>query len=438
MREDRKVVITGMGTVTAYGIGIAPYSDGLRFGSTTASLISSFDPGTLPTRFAGNLHIDEEGLEQYLEKPKAAKTMSRPGKFAMIAAQEAVKQSGINFSGIDPYRVGITLGAGGLGVWDPAHAEISADILLQSILRDGDDLSLDQRGLLMRSLQKIHPLSPLKALPNIPTAHIAIHFNIRGSSGTVTTACTSSAQAIGDAYRQIKFGLAEVMLSGGADSMINPNGVVAFSALGVLSKNNDEYLTASRPFDKRRDGFMIGEGAAIFVLEEMEHARKRGADILAEVAGFGTACDAYRLTDEPPDAHGSIRSMENALHDAEISPDKVQYINAHGTGTRINDRTETFAIKKVFGSGSSLIPPCSSTKSMLGHLVAAAGAVELAACTIAMRENFLPPTINYEVPDPECDLDYIPNSAREYRADTILSNSFGFGGQNASLILRKV
>ncbi|MBK8552283.1 MAG: beta-ketoacyl-[acyl-carrier-protein] synthase family protein [Ignavibacteria bacterium] len=259
----------------------------------------------------------------------------------------------------------------------------------------------------------------------------------KGNCQTVTTACTSSAQAIGDAYRQIKSGYADVIIAGGSDSLANPYGIVAFSLLGVLSKNNEEYLTAIRPFDKRRDGFMIGEGAAVFVLEEYEHCRKRGANIYSEIKGFASTNDAFRLTDEPPDAGGSVKAMELALEYAGIDRSSVDYINAHGTGTRMNDRNETFAIKKVFGNRAYSIP-VSSTKSMIGHLVAGAGAIEFAACIMAMKNQIIPPTINYEIPDEDCDLDYVPNVSRDAGLKVIQSNSFGFGGQNACLIIKEV
>ena len=265
-------------------------------------------------------------------------------------------------------------------------------------------------------------------------AHIAINHQARGPSLTVATACTSSAQAIGEAFRQVQSGGADIMICGGTDSMINPPGLLAFSALGVLSRNNEEYASAARPFDRRRDGFLLGEGAAVMILEEYESCRRRGGRPYAEVLGYASTCDAYRLTDEPPGAWGSVEAMKGALHHAETRPEQVDYINAHGTGTRMNDKAETLAIRKVFGP---TVPPVSSTKSMIGHLVAGAGAVEFAACLLALKHQCVPPTINYAEPDPECDLDYVPNCSREKRLDVVLSNSFGFGGQNACLVARR-
>ncbi|MEE9598099.1 MAG: beta-ketoacyl-[acyl-carrier-protein] synthase family protein, partial [Acidiferrobacterales bacterium] len=266
-------------------------------------------------------------------------------------------------------------------------------------------------------------------------AHIAIMTNARGHCQTVTTACTSSAQAIGEAYRQIKHGITDVVVAGGSDAMINPYGLVAFSTLGVMSTNNDEWRTAARPFDLRRDGFMLGEGAAVVILEEEQHCRRRGAQPYAEVIGYASTSDAYRLTDEPPDAWGSIQAMTAAIEDAAIDPSLITYINAHGTGTKMNDRTETHAIRTVLGENAYGVP-VSSTKSMIGHLVAAGGGIEFVTCVLALKYQTVPPTINYEEPDDACDLDYVPNEAREMPQNVILSNSFGFGGQNACLLIR--
>jgi 3-oxoacyl-[acyl-carrier-protein] synthase II len=258
-----------------------------------------------------------------------------------------------------------------------------------------------------------------------------------GECLTTTTACTSSAQAIGEAYKKIKYGLLDAVICGGSDSMTTPFGLSAFSTLGVISKNNDEYNTACRPFDKTRDGFVIGEGSAMFVLEEYESCKKRGGIPLAEILGYSSTNDAYRLTDEPPDARGSINAIKFALDDAGLNIDEIDYINAHGTGTKMNDKTETFTIKSVFGNRAYNIP-VSSTKSMIGHLVAAAGAIELGTSLISMINSIIPPTINYKVKDEECDLDYVTNVSRESKINTVLSNSFGFGGQNACLIIKKI
>jgi len=433
--DERRVVITGMGAITPFGVGARKFWENLGQGNSGATLITAFEVADLPTRFAAPVLLDDRELDPLIENQKSLKTMSRSAKFAVIAAKEAVDDAGLETNRLNPYRFGASLGAGGLGTWDLDHSQQTLQIIMDAVDRSAGQ-QLDYAQVWRNTLDRLHPLSPLKSLSNIPTAHIAINHNARGNCQTITTACTSSAQAIGEAYRQIKFGIADVMIAGGSDSMINPYGLVAFSLLGVISKNNAEYRTAARPFDRRRDGFMLGEGAAIFVLEGLEHCRRRGAEPYGEIIGYASTCDAFRLTDEPPEAWGSVEAMKLALDDARLNPESIDYINAHGTSTKMNDKTETLAIKKVFKAHACAIP-VSSTKSMIGHLVAAAGAVELAACVLAMKNQVIPPTINYLEPDPECDLDYVPNHAREARLNVILSNSFGFGGQNACLIIKR-
>ena len=436
MSEPRRVVITGIGVVSPYGVGTQLFWDCIAGGTSAAALIRTFDTSCLPTRFAAQLSLTDGELEALLVNPKSAKTLARAGKFTVIAAEEAVRDAGLEPGKTDPYRVGTSIGAGGLGLIDLEHTLRSAEIISDCVRPDGNR-KIDFARVWKNSLEQVHPLTPLKCLSNIPTSHVAINNNARGICQTITTACTSSAQAIGEAFNQIRFDTADVMIAGGSDSMVNPNGLVAFSALGVMSKNNQEFQTAARPFDRRRDGFMLGEGGAIVILEELSHCRARGAEPYAELVGYASTCDAFRLTDEPPEAWGSIEAMKMALDRARVAPGDVNYINAHGTGTRMNDTTETRAIKSVFGRAAERIP-VSSTKSMIGHLVAGAGAVEFAACLLAMEHGRIPPTINYEAPDPDCDLDYVPNEAREGKSDVILSNSFGFGGQNACLVIRRI
>jgi len=433
---ERRVAITGMGSVTPFGVGVSRFRDNLFRGNSAASLITSFDTSRLPTKFGAPVPLAEAELDPLVQNQKSLKTMSRTAKFAVIAADEAVKDSGLDMSRVDPYRLGVSIGTGGVGFWDVEHSNQMFQLVAES-LDGGNGRMVDPSKVWQNTLEKTNPLTPLKALPNMVAAHIAINHNARGSCQTLATACTSSAQAIGEAYRQIKAGISDVILSGGADSMIHPYGFVGFSALGVMSKNNSEYRTAARPFDRRRDGFMLGEGASIFVLEELERCKQRGAEMYGEVIGYASSCDAFRLTDEPPEAWGCIEAIKMALADARLNPDSVDYVNAHGTGTVMNDKTETFAIKSVFGDKARSLP-VSSTKSMIGHLVAAAGAVEFTACVLAMKGQIIPPTINYETPDEACNLDYVPNRAREARLNIILSNSFGFGGQNACLILRNL
>jgi 3-oxoacyl-[acyl-carrier-protein] synthase II len=276
----------------------------------------------------------------------------------------------------------------------------------------------------------------LRGLPNLAAAHVAIQQQARGPNNTLATACTAGTQALGEGLRLIQRGEADVVLAGGADAMINPVGVLGFSLLGTLSRRNDAPSRASRPFDRERDGFVIGEGGAVLVLERESFARARGAILLAELAGYAATCDAFRITDERPDAVGAAAAMRRCLEDASASIGDVGYVNAHGTGTVMNDRTETLAIRAVFGGRADFVP-VSSTKSMTGHLLAGAGAVEAVAAILALREGFLPPTINYERPDPECDLDYVPGKARTAAIGAALSNSFGFGGQNACLLVRR-
>jgi 3-oxoacyl-[acyl-carrier-protein] synthase II len=431
---DRRVYITGMGVVTPYGIGTRTFSENLFGGISGVTPITRFDTAGLPTDFAAQVPLTNEELEALLGEPKAAKTMNRAARFESIAATEALSDAGLEWTKLDPFRVGISMGAGGVGYGDQEYLMVSQDVLLEAA--DGRRPVKAER-IWDETCRRIHPLTPLKALPNIPSAHLAIQLHAQGPCLTLSTACIAGTQAVGEACRIIQHGYADVMFAGAGDSMVNSNGLMAFSTLGVLSKNKTEWRTAARPFDRRRDGFVLGEGAAVFVLESENSVRTRSATPLAEIVGYANTCDAYRLTDEPPEAWGSIRAMTQALGDAEVNPGYIDYVNAHGTGTQMNDRTETFAIKSVFGGDAPRIP-VSSTKSMIGHLVAAAGAVELAACVLSLKEQAVHPTINYVVPDPLCDLDYVPNVARRLSVRHVLTNSFGFGGQNACLVIKRV
>jgi 3-oxoacyl-[acyl-carrier-protein] synthase II len=297
---------------------------------------------------------------------------------------------------------------------------------------DGDHL--DVARFTKAGLETLHPMTELEQEPNMPAGHLASMFNAQGPNANCLTACAASSQAIGEATEIIRRGDADIMLSGGAHSMIHPFGVTGFNLLTALSTRNDEPTRASRPFDRTRDGFVLGEGAAIVILEELEHAKRRGAGIHGEILGYGSTADAYRVTDIHPEGRGAVACMKMAMEDARVNAEDIDYINAHGTSTTVNDRVESYACKLLFGEHADSIP-ISSTKSMMGHLIAAAGATELIVCLNAMRDGVLPATINYEFPDPECDLDYIPNEAREARCDITLNNSFGFGGQNVSLIV---
>lgn len=435
MMSNRRVVVSGIGAVTPFGPGAKCFWDNISRGMSAARLIQSFDVSDFPTRFAAQVPLDTAQLDDLVENQKSLKTMNRSAKMAVIAANEAVRDSKIDDCKINPYRFGTSLGAGGLGTWDTEHANQIIRLAVSGTDQSGGNPGYS--GIWKNMLNDMHPLTPIKSLSNIATAHIAINHNARGNCQTLTTACTSGAQALGEAFRQIRFDLADIMIAGGSDSMVNPNGLVAFSMLGILSRRNHEFQTAIRPFDKTRDGFMIGEGAAIFVLEEYEHCKARGAKPYAEIIGYASTCDAFRITDEPPQAWGTVEAMKMALADARIDFTEIDYINAHGTGTVMNDKTETLAIKKVFKEYAYSLP-VSSTKSMIGHLVASAGAVEFAACVYAIKNASIPPTINYHEPDPQCDLDYVSNNSRKKELRVVMTNSFGFGGQNASLILREM
>ena len=430
----RRVVITGLGVISPYGIGADIYWNNLVKGNSAAKMIDTFDASGLPTQFAAPVPLDDQELDDLVENQKSTKTMSRAIKLAVISAQEAVKNSGLDFNLTDPFRVGISIGVGGLGLWDLEHSKNMLQLVIDSTEEEN---KLCYAKVWQNQLARVHPLTSLKALPNMAAAHIAINYNARGHCQTITTACTSSTQAIGEAYRLVKNDTTDVVITGGSDSMVNPNGMIAFSMLGVISKNNADFENAARPFDKRRDGFMVGEGSVVFILEEYEHCRKRNGNPLAEILGYASTCDAYRLTDEPAEAWGASEAMRLVLREAMVNPEEVDSINAHGTGTQMNDKNETHAIKKIFKDHAYQIP-VNSTKSMIGHLVAAAGAVELAACVKSLQQQLIHPTINYLVPDPDCDLDYVPNQCRETEVKLVLSNSFGFGGQNACLLIKSI
>lgn len=435
MSNHQKVVITGIGVVSPFGIGRDLFWENLRSGVSAAKPITSFDASRMFTRFWANTPESDETLTALLEQKKLAKLLTRCGKMSLLAAAEAAMQSGIDFSQIQHERVGLSVGASGIGLTDPDVSAIGYD---KSGWLKTKDLPTDQEGVYWEMMiNHTHPLLAVKTIPNAISAHLSILYNAQGPCNTLTTACTSGSQAIGEAFHKIKFGQADVMIAGGADSVTNPTCMLSFSLLGVLSTNNDHFATASRPFDRDRDGFMLGEGAAFVILESLDHCVRRGGIPLAELAGYGCTSDAFRVTDEPEDARGSINAMRLALREAQLTPAQISCINAHGTSTRMNDVIETFAIKQVFGEAAYNIP-VSSNKSMIGHLVAGAGAIELAASVLSLQNNTVPPTINLENPDPECDLDYVPQKAREMKLDAILSNSFGFGGQNSCLVIRKI
>jgi 3-oxoacyl-[acyl-carrier-protein] synthase II len=344
----------------------------------------------------------------------------------------ARRDAGLAPGVVNPCRVAVSLGAGGMGPTDLDLLAMQARAVLDAGADANGDWSVPAFAAAYR--QRTNPLATLRGLPNLAAAHLAIQQDARGPNSTITTACTAGTQAIGEGLRLIRDGSADVVFAGGSDAAVNPVAVLGFSLLGTLSRRNDEPARASRPFDLDRDGFVIGEGAGVVVLERESLARARGARIRAELAGYGASCDAWRITDERPDAEGAARAIALCLRDGSAEPRDVRYVNAHGTGTRMNDTTETRALRVAFGNAP---PPVSSTKSMIGHLLAGAGAVELAACVAAIECGFLPPTINLDRPDPECDLDHVANNSRRARVDAAISNSFGFGGQNACLLIRR-
>jgi 3-oxoacyl-[acyl-carrier-protein] synthase II len=432
---SERVAITGVGLVTPIGIGLKNFAESLRAGRSGVGPITAFDATGCDTRIAAEIDDRLLQAERYVRPPKHLKLMSRPCIFAAVASRLAHSEAQLSDTDVDPDRMGVCLGAGGMGITDldllRGQAEASIVAAADAGTRDWDVASFSRTY-----VERTNPLNMLRGLPNLASAHVAIQHGARGPNSTIATACTSGTQAIGDALRILRAGAADVMLAGGSDAMINPIGVLGFSMLRTLSERNAEPERASRPFERDRDGFVIGEGAAILVLEREAFARARGARVLAELAGYAATCDAYRITDERPDASGAQRAITACIRDAGATPADVGYINAHGTGTRMNDAIETLAIKQALGTHATQVP-VSSIKSMQGHLLAAAGAVEAAACIVTLTLGFLPPTINYEAPDPDCDLDYVPNTSRTASVSAALSNSFGFGGQNACLLIRQ-
>jgi 3-oxoacyl-[acyl-carrier-protein] synthase II len=424
----RRVVITGMGVITPLGDTVEELFRALLEGRSGVGSITHFDAGTFPTTFAAE--VKGFDLSRYVRSPQRWQDAGSASRFAAAAARLALEDAGLldQSSGVDRTRFGVYLGTGE-GTQD-FHALLST--VAQSYRPE--DRSLDPIRMAQVGLRRYHAGREYQQELHTPAAHLADHFALEGPNQACLTACAAGAQALGEAAELIRHGDADLMLAGGAHGMIHPLGVTGFNLLTALSTRNDAPQKASRPFDRMRDGFVIGEGAGLLVLEELEHAKKRGALIQGELLGYGSTADAFRVTDSHPEGRGAIACMHAALRDARLSPEQIGYINAHGTSTKINDLVETIAIKEVFGEEARKVP-ISSSKSMLGHLIGAAGAVELVIALQALRHGVLPPTINYEYPDPQCDLDYIPNTPRQQRARYALSNSFGFGGQNVSLVV---
>ncbi len=423
----RRVVITGVGSVTPLGHSVEEMWGKLKRGESGVGYTSIFDASNFPTRISAEVRGFD--ISQVGEDPARWKHRGRHTKFAAGAAKQAMADSGINGGIDDPTRFGVYLGSGE-GQQDFDHFTSTMTAALE-----GETFDLARFSRI--GLEVLHPQAELEQEPNMPAGHLASMFNAQGPNLNCLTACAASSQAIGEAAEIIRRGDADVMLSGGTHSMIHPFGVTGFNLLTALSTRNDEPTRASRPFDRDRDGFVLGEGAAMVVLEEFERAKARGANVYGELLGYGSTADAFRITDTHPEGRGAASCVRMALEDASLGVEDIHYINAHGTSTEVNDKVESLAIKTVFGERAYKIP-VSSTKSMMGHLIAAAGATELIICLMAIRDNVLPPTINYETPDPGCDLDYVANEAREAPCRYALSNSFGFGGQNIALIVGRV
>jgi len=406
----RRVVITGLGVVTALGDTLDRYWSGLLEGRSGVSNLTLFDTTHFKVHFGGQVH-DWDGDARF--GVKEARRLDRFAQFAMAASESAVADSGIDFNAYAPETCGVLIGSGigGLNEFETQH-----------------------ETMLTKGPSRISPFTIPKLMVNAGSGQVSIRYGLKGVNSSVATACASSNNAIGDAFKHIQSGLADVMITGGSEAAITRMGLGGFAAMRALSTRNDDPPRASRPFDRDRDGFVLAEGAGILVLEAEEIALARGARIYAEMLGYGMSADGTHITAPDEEGRGAKRAMEHCLADARRSPDAVDYINMHGTSTGLGDLAETKAIKSVFGAYARKLQ-VSSTKSQLGHLLGASGGVELVACSLAIRDGALPPTINLDNPDPGCDLDYIPNVAREARLDHVMSNSFGFGGHNASLLI---
>jgi 3-oxoacyl-[acyl-carrier-protein] synthase II len=415
-----------MGSITPLGHNVKATMEGQLAGRCGVGPIRHFNASRFPTTFAAQ--VPDFKLSSFIPDCRRWAHSGLNSQFAAVAALEALSAAGlVNDGKVDRTRIGVYLGSGE-GVQD-----FHSTVWLTAQNYRPEQRSVDTASFIKGAMACYHTEREAEQELHMTAAHLASHFELDGPNITCLTACAASSQAIGEATELIRHGDADLMLAGGAHSMIHPFGVTGFNLLTALSTRNDAPQKASRPFDLNRDGFVLGEGSGMVVLEELEHAKRRGVTIYAELTGYGSTADAFRVTDSHEEGRGAIACISGALKDSGLAPEQIDYVNAHGTSTHVNDFTETLAIKKVFGPHAYRLP-ISSSKSMLGHLIAAAGAVELITCIEAMHRSWVPPTINYETPDPDCDLDYVPNAAREHRVRHALSNSFGFGGQNVSLI----
>ena len=425
--DRRRVVVTGMGMVTPVGNDMESSWSAIREGRGGVGPITLFDASTFATRIAAE--VKRFSLSDYRTDAQRWRDHCRTTQFALAAATMAMEHAGLaGACELNPKRFGVYLGSGEGQQDFPSFVDL--------VHRSTRGREVDKALFTGLGIESLRPHREAEQEPGTPAGYLAGVFGARGYNATCLTACAASAQAIGEAVEVIRRGTADVMLTGGTHSMIHPFGLTGFILLTAMSTRNDEPGRASRPFDRDRDGFLLGEGGGMLVLEELEHAQARGAVIHGEIAGHASTADAFRLTDSHDEGRGAIAAMAGALADAGLEPIDVDYINAHGTSTKANDSVETLAIKRVMG-GRAYAVPVSSTKSMTGHLVAAGGAVEAIICLLAIRDGIIPPTINLEHPDSGCDLDYVPNVAREQTIDVALSNSFGFGGQNTALVVRR-
>ena len=429
-----RVVITGMGIVCPLGHDVEALWQAILAGKSGVAKTTIFDASTFPTTF--DAEVKDYDFAEYTKNPQLHKHCNRGSGFVIGATAQACKQAGIDVEtaeptdGIDRSKLGIYLGAG--------EGSVDNDVFFAAIVEgwDADKNEMDWGRWAQVAFGRMDPMCELEQEPNMPAAHIALLTGARGPTRSCLTACAASTQAVGEATMLIRKGDADIMIAGGAHSMIHPLGLMGFNRLTALSTRNDSPQTASRPFSATRDGFILGEGAAIVILESLSSAKKRGVEILAEVIGYGSSSDAFRITDMHEQGRGATQAMTAALTDAGISYKDVDYINTHGTSTTENDSIETKAIKAVFKEEANNTP-ASSVKSMLGHLIGAAGAAELITCILAIRENTLPPTMNLIDRDPELDLDYVPNKPRKCRVDVAMNESFGFGGQNNVVIIKR-
>jgi 3-oxoacyl-[acyl-carrier-protein] synthase II len=407
----KRVVVTGCGVISSLGKDLDTFWNNIKEGVSGISSVERFDITNFPTKVAAEIKDFDPGI--YMDK-KEAKRMDRFTQFAIAATKNAIENAKLDVDTINQNRFGVVIGSGIGGI---------------------ETIEDQQETLLNKGPGRVSPFFIPMNLINLAAGRIAMTFHAKGFNEAIVTACASATNAIGDAYKLIQYGDADVMITGGTEAAITPLAFAGFCSMKAMSTTEDP-MTASRPFDADRNGFVMGEGAGMLILEELEHAQKRGANILAEVIGYGCSNDAYHITSPAPEGEGASRCMQMAVNDAGIKPAQIDYINAHGTSTDYNDKYETMAVKTVLGEHSKKVA-ISSTKSMTGHLLGAAGAIEAIVCAMAIKDSYVPPTINYTTPDPECDLDYVPNTGKNKNVDIAMSNSFGFGGCNATVILKK-